>query len=167
MLLDDLTGPDFCRFLKRNWLLKPRCRDHSWSILILVAFSAFYSVTHTVYQSNVNLKPFRNLDLDCVVRHELRFSGHNCFACCALRKLIHSSYPICLIRDVRQDNCFHEALDKCRFPRANRADDAKINVSAGTLGNVLENIHFFQKRSPPHITPKKKCLKSIDFAFRR
>ncbi|MNN26305.1 hypothetical protein D3C81_1398060 [compost metagenome] len=167
MLLNYFACANLRRFLKRNRFLKPRCGNHARPVFILVALCAFDGIPYTIDQPDIHFKAFRNLDLHRVVRHKFRLRCHDCFASCALRQFIHSSYPVCFARNVRQNNRLHEAFDECRFPRANRADDAKINVSAGTLGNVLENIHFFQKRSPPHITPKKKCLKSIDFAFRR
>ena len=79
------------------------------------------------------------LDRDGILRDKLRFCGHDRPAGAALRQLVARTLPHVIIENIRKHERFHESFDEGRFSGAHRADNADVNIPAGTGGNVCVN----------------------------
>ncbi|MNI42214.1 hypothetical protein D3C73_964950 [compost metagenome] len=142
--MNNFTRSDFRRFLKRNRLFKPRCRDHSWTIFILIALSTFHSITHTIYESYIDIKTFRHLDLHRIIGYKFRFRRHDRFPSRTLWEFVDRANSVGFTCDIRQYHGLHESFNECRFSCANSSDNTQVNIPTGPFGDVLKNVYLLQ-----------------------
>ncbi len=119
-------------------MVVPRRCDHAGTVAVFVlTVCAGDHVSHAVDEPHGAARALIELDVDGLLRDELRLGGHHRAAAAALRQLILGALAAVDIVDVRDHLRFHEALDEGRFAGAHRADDADVNVPAGAGGDVL------------------------------
>lgn len=139
MLADDFSRPLFRCCAHGDLMIVPRRRDQALFPVFVLTVRAGNHVSNAVDQAHGGAHGRVQLDRDGIFRDELRFCGHDRPAGAALRQLVACALPHIFIGDIRQHERFHESFDEGRFPGAHRADNADVNIPAGTGGNVCVN----------------------------
>ena len=140
MFCNDFLRADFCRHAERNFFLKPRRFHHAGHIVFNVSQCTWQDVTHTIHHPNAEVGMFTNGDFRCFFRNKFRFCGHNGFSGSRLRQFIDCSQAFGFFWNIGNDQLFHELFNQRRFSGSDRADNADINITASTFGDVLVNI---------------------------
>ena len=136
---DNFACPLFRRCAYGDLMIVPRRRDQTLFPIFVLTVCAGDHIADTVDQPHGGAHGRVQLDRDGILWDKLRFCGHDRPAGAALRQLVACALPHIFIGDIRQYERFHESFDEGRFPGAHRADNADVNIPAGTGGNVCVN----------------------------
>ena len=140
MLSDDLACAELCCFLKRNIVVEPGSAHHSGHFLLSTANSALDHVSDAIHHAEPDPAVILSDDkLNRFVGNEFWLSGHDGFSGTALRKLINDARFRIFISDVRQHHQIHKTLDEGGLAGSDGANHPNVDISAGSLFNILIN----------------------------
>ena len=120
-------------------MIVPRGRDEALFPIFILTVNAGDHVADAVDQTHRGAHGGVQFDGDSILRDKLRLRSHDRSPRAALRQLIACALAHIIIGDVRQHKRLHKPFDKGRLPGAYRADNADVNIPAGTGGNVCVN----------------------------
>ena len=145
-----LLRTDLGSHIKRNFLIKPRCHDHSRLFVFYVAYRAWNDIAHAVDKANIERSSAAEVNSNSLLGNEFRLCGHDSLSRRRLRKFVKGAFTHRIRLDIRNNERLHEFLDKRRLSRADRADYAYVNIAVCALGDVAVNI--FNHTYLPHVT---------------
>ena len=139
VLADNFARSLFRRHAHGDLVIVPRRCDQTLFPVFVLTVCAGDHISNAVDQPHGGAHGSIQLDRDGILRDKLRLSCHDRPAGSALRQLVARTLPHVIIGNIRKHERFHEAFDEGRFPGAYRADNADVNIPAGTGGNVCVN----------------------------
>ena len=140
MLTDNAPCAGLGRQVKGHLVVKPGAFHQAGGVLFLMAEGTVHHVAHAVDKPCPEAAAAGKLDIDCLLRDELRLGGHDGAACGALGQFIVGAGTLGFVLDMRQQKQLGEALDKGAFACAHRPHHANINIAAGPARDILVDL---------------------------
>ena len=136
VLRDHLARAHLGGLLEGNVVLKPGRAHHALVFALLGPQRAGHQVAHAVHQPHAGAGRVLQPQLHRLVGHELRLGRHHGLARAALGQFIPGALAAVFILHVRQHHQLHEPLDEARLARADRADDADVDVAVTSARDI-------------------------------
>ena len=137
VLRNDFSCAHFCCHIERHFLVEPGGMHHSGLFVFDVSQRTGDNITHTVDHAQPHVRIVSQRQFYRILRDELRLGSHDGSSGGGLGQFICGAFFPRFVRNMRNDQLFHESFDEGGFSGADWADDADINVTAGAAGDVL------------------------------
>ena len=149
MLPDHQGGPLLRRLGHGHLVVEPGGGHQALLAVLGLAGGAGDHVAHAVHQPDGELAVFPQGDADRLLGHELGLGGHDAAAGAALRQLIPSPLAHIAVLDPGDHQGLHKTLDKGGLSGPDRAHHAQHAGSAGPAAELLIDLAFRHKKTPP------------------
>ena len=136
VLADDLAGADLRGLFKGDVVVEPGRAHHARLPVLVKAQYAVDEVAHAIHQPHAERGLVAQLYFHSLVGHEFRLRGHDRPARAALGQFVLRPLAAMLAGQVRKHKQLHEALDERRLAGAHGADDAQVDISLASTGDV-------------------------------